>query len=185
MPPTAPTRLSRVAGLCSAGSQDDDLAGFFGPGSLAWRVNRESCCLLAGRRAMLLQLAHPLVAAGVAAHSSFRHSPVKRLVRTLDLTQTIVFGTRRQALEAAARIRSAHRGVHGRLGRAMGCYPAGTRYNAHDPGAAAWVLATLVDSAIAAHRWFARPLAPQDQDAYLRDMKRFGEFVGVPYRALP
>jgi uncharacterized protein (DUF2236 family) len=67
----------------------------------------------------------------------------------------------------------------------MGCYPAGTRYNAHDPKAGAWVLATLIDSAIAAHHWFARPLPEPDQDAYLLDMKRFGEFVGVPYDALP
>ena len=174
-----------MAGPCPAGPQDEDLAGFFGPGSLAWRVNREICCLLAGRRAVLLQLAHPLVAAGVAAHSSFRQSPVRRLVRTLDLTQTIIFGTRAEALDAASRIRGAHRGVNGRLGRAMGCYPAGTRYNAHDPKAGAWVLATLIDSAITAHHSFARPLPEADQDAYLTDMKRFGQFVGVPYDALP
>ena len=167
------------------GLTDDDRTGFFGPRSLAWKVNRDVCCLLAGRRAILLQLAHPLVAAGVSAHSSFHQSPMKRLHTTIELTQTIVFGTRREALAAAATIRGAHHGVHGRLPRAMGTYQAGSKYNASDPMCSAWVLATLVDSALEAHRWFAHPLSTEEQDAYLMDMKRFGEIVGVPHDALP
>jgi uncharacterized protein (DUF2236 family) len=50
-------------------------AGLFGPGSLTWRVNREGVLLLGGGRALLLQVAHPLVAAGVAEHSNYREDP--------------------------------------------------------------------------------------------------------------
>jgi uncharacterized protein (DUF2236 family) len=48
--------------------------GLFGPRSLAWRINRETILLLGGGRALLMQVAHPLVAAGVADHSDFTRS---------------------------------------------------------------------------------------------------------------
>ena len=50
--------------------------GLYGPESEAWRLNREAMLLLgAGPRALLLQLAHPQVAAGVEEHSDFRADP--------------------------------------------------------------------------------------------------------------
>ncbi len=66
--------------------------GLFGPGSLTWRVNREGVLLLGGGAAVILQVAHPLVAAGVAQHSRYREDPWGRLYRTLDLTTRMVFG---------------------------------------------------------------------------------------------
>ena len=78
-------------------------AGLFGPGSLTWRVNREGVLLLGGGAALVLQVAHPLVAAGVAEHSNYREDPWGRLYRTLDLTTKIVFGS---IEEAATLLRS-------------------------------------------------------------------------------
>src|SRR5438093_12192393 len=75
--------------------------GLFGPGSVVWRVGRERVLLAGGPAALLLQLAHPLVAEGVAAHSGFEREPLQRLMATLDATLTITFGDRAQA-EAAA-----------------------------------------------------------------------------------
>ena len=40
--------------------------------------------LLAGGRALLLQLAHPKVAAGVAQYSHFQQNPLARLQRTMS-----------------------------------------------------------------------------------------------------
>ena len=37
--------------------------------------------MLGGGRALLMQVAHPLVAAGVAEHSGYREDPWKRLER--------------------------------------------------------------------------------------------------------
>ena len=68
-------------------------AGLFGPETMTWRVNREGVLLLGGGRALILQVAHPLVAAGVADHSNYREDPWGRLYRTLDLTTKIVFGS--------------------------------------------------------------------------------------------
>src|SRR4051812_10480420 len=71
--------------------------GLFGPGSMTWRVNREGVLLLGGGRALLLQVAHPLVAAGVSQHSNYREDPFGRLYRTLDTVTTVVFGDTEQA----------------------------------------------------------------------------------------
>ena len=45
-----------------------------GPGSVTWTVNREIIVVAGWGRAILLQLAHPSVAAGVHHHSAFRGS---------------------------------------------------------------------------------------------------------------
>ena len=59
------------------------IQGMYGPDSEAWALNRESMLLLgAGPRALLLQIAHPAVAAGVDAHSDFRMDPWRRLAAT-------------------------------------------------------------------------------------------------------
>ncbi|MDP9429253.1 MAG: DUF2236 domain-containing protein [Actinomycetota bacterium] len=116
----------------------------FGPGSEVWRIGRERVLLLAGPAALLMQIAHPLVAAGVDEHSDFRIRPLHRLRATLDATLTMTFGDRDQAAEAAARIRSRHRRVTGCTRDAVGAFPAGTGYRADDPQLARWVVAILV-----------------------------------------
>ena len=75
--------------------------GLFGPDSVTWRVNRESVLLLGGGRALLMQVAHPSVAAG-AAH--YHEDPWGRLSRTLDLSAQIVFGDRDTAERAAQQL---------------------------------------------------------------------------------
>ncbi|MDP9429259.1 MAG: DUF2236 domain-containing protein [Actinomycetota bacterium] len=102
----------------------------FGPSSEVWRIGRERALVAAGPAALLLQLSHPLVAAGVAEHSGFHTDPLHRLRATLDATLTITFGDREQAATAAARIRSRHRRVTGRTRTAVGPFPAGTSYRA-------------------------------------------------------
>src|SRR5206468_11549429 len=80
----------------------------FGPGSLTWRVNGEAVLLLGGGRALILQVAHPKVAAGVAAFSDYRQDPWRRLYRTLDTTLTIAFGEPAASRAASERLRRVH-----------------------------------------------------------------------------
>src|SRR5438093_13769935 len=86
-----------------AGAKGDP--GLFGPGSMVWQVARERVLLVAGSAALLLQLAHPLVAAGVAAHGGFQSDPFQRLRATLDATLRVTFGDREPARSAAERVR--------------------------------------------------------------------------------
>src|SRR5437660_5564615 len=82
--------------------------GILAVDSVARRINRESFLLLGGTAALLMQVAHPLVAAGVDQHSDFRAAPLPRLIRTVDATLEIVFGDRRRAERALRRIDRVH-----------------------------------------------------------------------------
>jgi uncharacterized protein (DUF2236 family) len=150
-----------AAGLPSA------TAPFFPADAAIRRVHREGVVLLGGGRALLMQVAHPKVAAGVAEHSSFRNGKRRRLMRTLKPTLAIVFGSEAQAHAAAAGINAAHARV------------TGPGYRAGDPELLFWVLATLIDTALFMHECFLRPLDDEAAEAYYRDMLRAGSLLGV------
>lgn len=160
-------------------------AGLFEPGSPVRRVHREGVLLLGGGRALLLQVAHPLVAAGVAEHSDFRADPFGRLRRTLDAMLAIVFGDRDAALAWARRIRRIHERVRGKLREGAGPFPRGTAYEANDPALLLWVHATLVDTALRVHRDFFGPLDPRALVRYYDDSKIIARALGVPGNVLP
>src|SRR5262245_52257480 len=87
-----------------------EAAGLYGPDSEAWRLNREAVLLLgAGPRALLLQIAHPLVAEGVDQHSGFREDPWSRLAATTRSYLTIVYGSASQARAEIRRLNALHR----------------------------------------------------------------------------
>jgi len=159
--------------------------GLFGPGSPVWTIGRERVLLAAGPAALLLQVAHPLVAAGVAAHSDFRRDPLGRLRSTLDTTLRISFGDAEQAAAAAASVRRRHGAVRGRLDAPVGSFPAGTSYDATDPDLALWVHATLVWAALTAYGRFVRPLRPGEADDYYAALRPFAGLFGVTGRHLP
>ena len=129
--------------------------------------------MLGGGRALLMQLAHPGVAAGVAEHSDFRQRPVARLLRTLELTLALTFGTRDEALAAAHQINVVHQRVRG------------PGYSATDPRLLLWVHATLIDSALVTYGAFVRPLARAEQEAYYREAKLVGGLLGLAHSRYP
>src|SRR5919106_2102422 len=89
-----------------------------GPGSITWKINREMIVIAGWGRAILLQLAHPAVAAGVHHHSSFRGSLVssfRRLHSTVGAMASLTFGDTEQMITAAAGINTIHDRVHGRV----------------------------------------------------------------------
>src|SRR5206468_658005 len=150
----------------------------FGPGSMIWRVNRENVLLLGGGRALILQVAHPLVAAGVAEHSNYREDPWGRLYRTLDVTTKIVFGSTEVADEAAERLWNVH-------GRVQGTSPDGSAYQARDPDLLMWVHATLIDTTLLVYTRYVGPLTIAEQNRYYEDTKLLGERYGIPRDRLP
>ncbi len=87
--------------------------GLFGPGSMAWRVDGEMLVLAGGSCALLMQLAHPAVAAGVDQHSDFRADPFARLRRTLTSSYAVAFGTASEAEAAIRRVNAIHAVVRG------------------------------------------------------------------------
>src|SRR5678815_728908 len=102
-----------------------------GPDSVSWAVNREVIAIAGWGRAILLQLAHPLIGAGVADHSSFRGNlvtGVKRLTSTVGAMLSLTFGTDDEAISTAARINCIHDHVSGSLSEPAGTLQAGERY---------------------------------------------------------
>ena len=137
--------------------------------SISQRLNAERIVVLGWTRAILLQLAHPLVAAGVAEHSSFRSGRVHALLRlhhTIRSMLALAFGDAAGRLAALETIRAIHRRVHGRLHTPAGIFPAGTPYSAEDPALVLWVHATLLESIPLTYQLLVSPLTDGDKDAY-------------------
>jgi uncharacterized protein (DUF2236 family) len=159
--------------------------GFFGPGSVTWRVNSESAVFLGAGRAALLQLAHPWVAVALAQHSNLLHNPVGRFHSTFCVIYTMLFGTRGQATEASKQLYRLHTGIRGELPHAVGDYPSRDRYEANEVAALRWVYATLVESAVLAYEFALPPLTPSDREQYYAESKRMAALFGIAAEALP
>jgi len=153
--------------------------GFFGPGSVTWRISGDLAGPVAGLRALLMQALHPLAMAGVDQHSDWRQDPVGRLAATSAYVATISFGERAAAERAAARVRRIHEHVRGTDA------VTGRPYAAGDPALLLWVHVALVESAIAARRALGTPLAGPDADGYVAEMVVAAELVGVPAAQVP
>jgi uncharacterized protein (DUF2236 family) len=159
--------------------------GLYGPGSVVWRIARERVLLAGGGAAVLLQVAHPLVAAGVAGHSDFRTDPFARLRATLEPMLEIAFGDRRQAEAAAGRVGAVHDHVAGDLSAPAGRFDAGTPYRARDPELAVWVHATLVATALDSYERFIRPLPEGVRARYYEETKSQAELFGAAGEVMP
>jgi len=176
MEPTVRTHAERVA------ARD----GYFAPESIVRRLGSSPVTpFLGGGAAVLLQVAHPLVAAGVADHSGYDRNLWRRLVRTLRALYLITFGDRDEAERAGASVQAVHRRVHGTLSTRLGPFPAGTPYSAADPDLMLWVHTTLVYGSLAAYERFVAPLSFDDRDEYVREMSVVAGLFGAPPSALP
>lgn len=145
--------------------------GYFAPDSVIRRVgNTPVTPFLGGGTAVLLQVAHPLVAAGVADHSDYQHDLWPRLARTLRALYVITFGTKAEAERAGAAVQAAHAHVRGTTRSQLGSFPAGTPYSANDPELMLWVHATLVHASLSAYQRFEHELSRAEQESYYRDM---------------
>jgi uncharacterized protein (DUF2236 family) len=155
-----------------------EAAGLFGPGSVSWRIDRELIVLAGGSCALLLQAAHPSVAAGVAQHSTYATDPFGRLMRTLDSSFAVVFGSQSEADATIRRVNAIHAVVSGRRAD-------GVAYSALDPEALLWVHATLVDTALRVYERFVAPLTDADRQRYHEESGRVGVALGIPADTMP
>jgi uncharacterized protein (DUF2236 family) len=160
--------------------------GYFGPESIVRRLGDSPVTpLLGGGAAVLLQVAHPLVACGVVEHSSYERDLWRRLVGTLRALYQITFGDKAEAERAAAIVRQVHARVHGTTTSQLGPFPAGTPYSASDPELMLWVHATLVYSSLAAYQQFVQPLSDTELERYHGEMNTIAELFGTPAHVLP
>jgi uncharacterized protein (DUF2236 family) len=172
--------LAMVRGAAASG-----VSGIFGPDSMVWRIDRESAVFLSAGRALLLQLAHPWVAAAIARHSRSLSDPIGRFHRTFGVVFAMVFGTTDEAIAAARQLYRRHAAITGILSQSAGTFPVGSAYRANDVAALRWVFATLVDSAIVAFELVNSPLSAEERERYYGELRLFAALFGIPQTALP
>src|ERR1700722_19220920 len=149
-----------------------------GRGSVTWRVMGDVRTMLMAPTALILQVAHPVVGAGVAEHSTFLTHPWGRLLRTLGSAGRYIFGDDLVAGGEAERLRRIHLAIRGVDER-------GRAYRALDPDAYAWVHLTLFQVGADSRRYFATPLTPDELDRLYAEWGAVGVRLGVRPDRIP
>lgn len=148
-----------------------------GPDSVTWQFTSDLRLLLCPLYALILQVAHPTVAAGVRDYSDFDRRPWERLLRTLDYLVLLQYGGR-EAVSVGRRLRELHK-------RFRGVTLDGRPYYALERGAYAWVHATLLETYVRAHEHFGRPMTAAQLERFYREYIGLGRLVGVREEDLP
>jgi len=148
--------------------------GLFGPDSVVWRVHGDvTTMMVGGVTALLLQMLHPAVLAGVWDHSKFRHDMLGRLRRTARFIAQTSYAERGEAEAAIGRVREIHQHIRGVL-------PDGTPYRADDPRLLAWVHVTEAVSFLDGWVRYAEPgMSRADQDRYFAEFAQVAEALGA------
>jgi uncharacterized protein (DUF2236 family) len=151
--------------------------GYFGPNSATWQIYREPIILLGGVRALLLQVAHPAVADGVARFSNFKSDPFGRGYRTFAAMAMIYFGSKTQAEQTAQRLWRIHSAIRGE---------APEPYSANRPDLLLWVLATLTDTTLRVYeRVPSLRLTPDWPERFYEESKVAARLLGIPDEVYP
>jgi uncharacterized protein (DUF2236 family) len=159
--------------------------GVFGPDTATWRIDREAVIFLGAGRALLLQLAHPWVAAAIAEHSKTFADPIGRFHRTFDIVFAMVFGSLDRALLSSRQLHRRHSMIVGEMPETVGPFAAGSRYCANDIPSLRWVHATLVETALMAHDLVLPPLSAEERERYWTESRAFGALFGLRADDLP
>jgi len=133
------------------------------------RFSREGTLLLGGVRAILLQVADPVVGAAVVAHSDFANRPLERLNNTLTFVYGVMLGTDAEAALVAKHTRRAHARIA----------------EARDPERQLWVAATLYQTAVQVYERVHGPLSAADAQTVLSSYCRLGTVLEVPHDRWP
>jgi len=161
------------------------VAGVFGPDTVTWQIDREALIFLGAGRALLLQLAHPWVAAAIAEHSRTLADPIGRFHRTFDIVFAMVFGSLDRAQFSSRQLHRRHSMIVGEMPETVGPFAAGSRYCANDIPSLRWVHATLVETAVMAHDLVLPPLSAEERERYWSESRMFGALFGLTADDLP
>jgi uncharacterized protein (DUF2236 family) len=171
---TTKSLIARSVGSLSAAD-----SGYFGPGSVSWRIFSHASYGIAGIAAVLMQALHPVAMAAVDAHSNFRTDAWRRAHLTADYVFTITFSSRPAADAAAARVRRIHEGI-------SGTDPAtGKVHRADEPALLLWVHAVHTDLALRGYERFVRRLSAADADRFVAEQVAAAELVGLDRAIVP
>jgi uncharacterized protein (DUF2236 family) len=148
------------------------------PTWIAWQRAGDVRVILMAGYALLLQVAHPVVGAGVSEHSNFQADPWGRLLRTLDFASTMVYAGPEAAAAMGRALRRRHAAIRGTL-------PDGRPYHALEPEPYAWVHATLADAIVAGHDRFGIAFTVTERERFWTEWRALGGLLGIGDEDLP
>ena len=161
------------AAIYSGAPGDPGLAG--GPGSLSWEINGDFAAVsAAGMAAIIMEVLHPSVMAGVYQQSSYETEPLLRAQNTLGYVLRTTFGTTEAATSVIERVRKVHAHIHG-------VRPDGVEYRALDPELIAWVHTCIPWAIMEAFHRYSRPLTTAERDRYLAEQAPIGRMGGAEW----
>ncbi|MFC6355565.1 oxygenase MpaB family protein [Luethyella okanaganae] len=137
-------------------------------------VASDAVMLAGGGCAILLQLAHPAIGHGVAAHSDFVERPLDRLHGTLDYLYALAYGDQLEQEEVVRRVNHAHAPVRGETGHGI------PSYSAFDPELQLWVAATMYYAAAEVYERVFGALDEASADAMYREYAELGTRLQMP-----
>jgi uncharacterized protein (DUF2236 family) len=160
-------------GVYEGPAGDPGLAG--GPGSMSWEINGDLASVAAaGMAAIIMEVLHPSVMAGVFQQSTYETEPLKRAQNTLGYVLRTTFGN----TEAATSVIEHVKHVHGFI---EGTRPDGVPYRALDPELIAWVHTCIPWAIMEAFHRYRRPLTLEERDRYLAEHVRIGLMGGADW----
>lgn len=156
------------------GGPDTD-PGLIGPDSVSWRVNADLAAVAqAGTAAIVLEMLHPSVVAGVQNMSTYREDPFKRARATLGYVLATTFGNTAAATRIIEHVKHIHSFVNGTR-------PDGVAYRALDPDLIAWVHTAIPWMILRTYERTNRRLSPSEKDAYLAEQALIGRMGGADW----
>lgn len=148
-----------------------------GPDSVTWKVFGDLAYVVGAGRRLLIDVCHPVVAAGVGEYSAFETDPWGRAERTMKLMLGVVYG-QDEALAIAEAVRNRHKGMSGQ-------HTDSTRWSAFDPDAFHWVHASIIDGIWMQQKHFGRQWQTGEVERFYLEMKQVGRLYGVRERDMP
>lgn len=136
-------------------------------------VSLESFIYLGAGAAVLLQMAHPAVGAGVAAHSATLRRPLDRLRNTMAYIYALTLGSEEDRRAIVRLVNRAHGPVRAE------------RYDAFDPELQLWVAATLYRGGVQLAELFHGRLPAAAADALYREAAVYGTALQMPASLWP
>ncbi|MCX2730074.1 oxygenase MpaB family protein [Saccharopolyspora sp. NFXS83] len=149
-----------------------------GADSVTWRRFGHLSGLFLAGTGLLLQVAHPVVGAGVLQHSEFKAKPWRRAVRTHLSTMRFIYGMRPGAAHEGDRLRELHKGIKGVDGE-------GRRYHALNPEAYAWVHFTLARFMVDTARVFGDPMTAEETERMWQEFREIGRALHIKDHHMP
>ncbi len=147
--------------------------GLIGPGSMSWELHGDmGVVAVASIGALIMEILHPAVMAGVHDMSNYRTQPERRMRNTFGYVVTTTFGNTEAATALIERVRRMHERVNGTM-------PDGRPYRAMDPDLIGWVHNAIPWSIMLAYDAYRRPLTVDEKNRYLAEQAVIGRMGGA------